>query len=188
MAIKNGKTVLICSQVAQIYDWLDSNIEPFNNQCTACGKCCRFESFGHKLFVTTPELLYFYENVKLLRKMTGSCCPYLENGTPPHQFTLQRISLNEHLKPIGLAFKTLHQSANWCGGKCTVRNYRFAGCRIFFCKADTDLQNKLSEEAVEKFKLLCEKFNFPYRYIDLTTALNMKNEIAAFADQTEIIK
>lgn len=172
MTVKNEKTVLICAHVAQIYDWLDSNIEPFNNQCTACGKCCRFESFGHNLFVTTPELLYFRQNVKNPKSMLTQQCPYLENGTPPHQFTLRWISLKEHLKPIGLTFKTLHRSANWCGGKCSVRNYRFAGCRIFFCKADTDLQNKLSEEAVEKFKLLCEKFNFPYRYIDLTTALN----------------
>jgi hypothetical protein len=57
-------------------------------------------------------------------------------------------------------------------GKCTVRNYRFAGCRIFFCKADKDFQNNLSEKTIEKFKALCDKFNFPYRYVDLSTSLN----------------
>jgi hypothetical protein len=145
-------TIKICEQVRQIYSWLDSNIKPLNNQCIACGKCCRFDSFGHKLFVTTPELLFFYRNIKNLKRvlskieepMLTQSCPYLNDD------------------------------------KCSVRNYRFAGCRIFFCKsaggcltaADKDLQNKLSEAVVEKFKALCDKFDFPYRYVDLMTALN----------------
>jgi Fe-S-cluster containining protein len=126
----------ICAQVKQIYDWLDSNIKPSNNKCDACGKCCNFDSFGHKLFVTTPELLYFSRNVRNLRKMSTQTCPYLENG------------------------------------KCSARNFRFAGCRIFFCKADKDMQNRLSEESIEKFKTLCDKFNLPYRYVDLAAAIN----------------
>jgi hypothetical protein len=126
----------ICAQVKQIYDWLDENIKPLNNKCDACGKCCNFDSFGHKLFVTTPELLYFSRNVKNSRKMSTQTCPYLENG------------------------------------KCGARNHRFAGCRIFFCKEDKDLQNKLSEQASKKFKAICEKYDLPYRYIDLPTALS----------------
>src|SRR4030042_145690 len=38
----------ICKQVSQIYDWLDSNIKSMDVDCSACGKCCDFESFGHK--------------------------------------------------------------------------------------------------------------------------------------------
>ncbi|MCX5633323.1 MAG: YkgJ family cysteine cluster protein [Phycisphaerae bacterium] len=134
----------ICAQVKQIYDWLDENIKPLNNKCDACGKCCNFDSFGHKLFVTTPELLYFSRNVKNSRKMSTQTCPYLDDG------------------------------------KCGARNHRFAGCRIFFCKSaggcltaeDKDLQNKLSEQASKKFKAICEKYDLPYRYIDLPTALS----------------
>ena len=136
MATNNEQSALICNEVAQIYDWLDENIKNLDPQCSACGKCCNFESFGHKLFITTPELLYFFKNVKPLRKMSTQSCPYLEDG------------------------------------KCTARVSRFAGCRIFFCKADTDTQNKLSETVVGKFKAICDKFNLPYYYADLRTALN----------------
>lgn len=136
LAVAGTATSLICSQVKQIYDWLDETIKPLNNKCDACGKCCNFDSFGHKLFVTTPELLYFSRNVKNLRKMSTRTCPYLDDG------------------------------------KCSARNFRFAGCRIFFCKEDKDLQNKLSEETIEKFKTLCDKFNLPYRYVDLAAAIN----------------
>jgi len=126
----------ICKQVSQIYDWLDSQIKSLNAACSACGKCCNFESFGHKLFVTTPELFYFYKNIDPFRKMTGQSCPYLKNG------------------------------------KCDARNFRFAGCRIFFCKADSEQLNQLSEQAIKKFKTLCEKYDLPYRYADLPTALS----------------
>jgi Fe-S-cluster containining protein len=132
----NNQISFICSEVAQTYDWLDSIIKSLNNKCDACGKCCHFDSFGHKLFVTTPELLYFKQNIKNLKPMPAQICSYLENG------------------------------------RCSVRNYRFAACRIFFCKADKDLQNSLSEQTVKKFKALCDKFNFPYRYTELMTALN----------------
>jgi len=131
----NNTDQKICDEVKKIYDWLDSNIKPLNNKCDACGKCCNFDSFGHKLFVTTPEMLHFSRKNKIL-PMTGSNCPYQKDN------------------------------------KCTVYQSRFAGCRIFFCKEDKDLQNKLSEESIEKFKTLCDKFNLPYRYVDLAAAIN----------------
>ena len=130
------KKTKICSEVKEIYDWLDSNIKNFNPQCAACGKCCDFAAYGHKLFITTPELLYFYKNIKNFKSMPGQTCPYLENN------------------------------------KCTARDFRFAGCRIFFCKADSEQLNQLSEQVIKKFKTLCEKYDLPYRYIDLATAMN----------------
>lgn len=57
-------------------------------------------------------------------------------------------------------------------GKCTVHLYRFAGCRIFNCKANEDIQSQLSEETLKKFKELCEKYIIPYRYMELSSALN----------------
>jgi len=57
-------------------------------------------------------------------------------------------------------------------GKCSVYEYRFAGCRIFYCKANKDFQSKLSESVHKRFKSLCTQFDIPYRYGDLTTALN----------------
>jgi Fe-S-cluster containining protein len=57
-------------------------------------------------------------------------------------------------------------------GKCTVYLYRFAGCRIFNCKADPDIQGELSESVLVKLKALCEKYRIPYRYRDLASALN----------------
>ncbi|MHC4623506.1 MAG: YkgJ family cysteine cluster protein [Planctomycetota bacterium] len=106
--------------------------------CDACGKCCDFGSFDHRLFVTTPELMYLAANVgsENIKPMPATRCPYNANG------------------------------------KCSIYEYRFAGCRIFCCKGDADFQSSLSESAVKEFKLVCKEFGITYRYLDLAGALN----------------
>jgi hypothetical protein len=139
----------ILEKVAEIYNHLDLQIRnsvDLAGRCSACGKCCNFaksapaseQGFDHRLFVTTPELMYLTANIgaENLKPMTTSRCPYNTEG------------------------------------KCSVYEYRFAGCRIFCCDSSPDFQSRLSESAVEKFKSICMEFQIPYRYIDLPTALN----------------
>jgi Fe-S-cluster containining protein len=131
----------LIKKVAEIYDWLDLQIENHSDLagcCEACGRCCDFEGFDHKLFVTPPELMYLSAKLR-----------------------------DENIKPM----PTGRCSYN-INGKCTIYEYRFAGCRIFCCKGDADFQNGLSESALEKFKLLCNELQIGYRYSELTTALN----------------
>ncbi len=127
------------AEVGACYNWLDSQTACYDRQhlCCACGKCCNFEQFDHRLFVTGPELMYLAANLgDKLKKMSDNTCPYNLSG------------------------------------KCTVYDFRFAGCRIFCCKADKDFQSILSEAAIKKLKAICEKFDIPYNYTDLKTALN----------------
>jgi len=53
-----------------------------------------------------------------------------------------------------------------------VYEKRFAGCRIFLCKGDSEFQGKLSEEAIAEFRSICTEFGVDYYYADLKTALN----------------
>jgi len=136
---------MLLQKVAEIYTWLDTQIRDNNKltgQCNACGKCCDFASpdqgFDHRLFVTSPELMYLTANLgaENIKSMPTNRCPYNIDG------------------------------------KCTVYEYRFASCRIFYCKADVDFQGELSESALEKLKSLCTEFQIPYHYTDLADALN----------------
>jgi len=129
----------LIKQVNQIYDWLDTQIK--NNRrvkdsCRACGKCCSFKEFGHRLFITTPELYLHNFTIKESKLMTTDICPYNKDG------------------------------------KCLIYKHRFAGCRIFFCKADKTFQSILTETAIKKLKEICLHFKIPYHYMDLKTALN----------------
>lgn len=69
----------IADAVAEVYDWIDSQI---NACCDACGKCCDFESYGHRLFVTSPEIIHFTEKLRPddIKPMPTGRCPYNVNG------------------------------------------------------------------------------------------------------------
>ncbi len=141
MVAEGKETEKLVEKVAEIYNWLDSQILKNKNrlaECRACGSCCAFDKFDHKLFVTTPELLYLAANIKgeNIKPMINNRCPYNVEG------------------------------------KCSIYKYRFAGCRIFFCKGDADLQNEMSELALKKLKSICMELQFPYRYRNLAGALN----------------
>jgi Fe-S-cluster containining protein len=145
----NDKHRTVVKKVGEIYNWLDSQVRRHSDlagRCDICGRCCSFENpadtcergFDHRLFITTPELMYLAGNLgaKKIKPMQTSRCPYNTNG------------------------------------RCTIYEYRFAGCRIFCCKADVDFQSRLSELVIKKFKSICTEFQIPYRYADLASALN----------------
>lgn len=75
----------LIKKVAEIYDrleWQISNNSELAGQCKACGKCCDFDGFEHRLFVTPPELIYLAENLgsEHLKPMTTNRCPYNIDG------------------------------------------------------------------------------------------------------------
>ncbi|HEW79072.1 MAG TPA: hypothetical protein ENH34_03780 [Phycisphaerales bacterium] len=130
----------LLKRVSEIYNWLDLQTRRYDNpegRCNVCGECCDFESYSHRLFVTSPELMYLTANLgaENIKPQTTSRCPYNVSG------------------------------------KCTVYEYRFAGCRIFCCKADADFQSGLSESALKKFKSISMEFQIDYRYTNLARAL-----------------
>ena len=75
----------LLEKVAEVYNWLDLQICSGGNMagtCKSCGDCCDFESFDHRLFITSPELMYLAanlgaENIKL---MSANRCPYNVDG------------------------------------------------------------------------------------------------------------
>ena len=71
----------LLNRVAEVYDWLDEQIRLNNGlagRCDNCGRCCDFEAFDHRLFVTPPELMYLAANLgaENVKPMPDSWCPY----------------------------------------------------------------------------------------------------------------
>jgi Fe-S-cluster containining protein len=72
-------------RVAEIYRRLDSEIRDngsLGEVCQMCGKCCDFDNFDHRLFVTTPELMYLAAKLGeagIMPMKTGRC-PYNHDG------------------------------------------------------------------------------------------------------------
>ena len=128
----------IIEKVDAIYRWVDEQVAQLDRSCKACGDCCDFEAFGHRLYVTTPELLHFQHTIgPEIKEMTAGFCPYRVDG------------------------------------KCSVYHRRFSGCRTFACGGDTEHQSQLSEQAIRKFKAMCEEHQILYRYVYLKAGLDL---------------
>ena len=102
----------------------------------------------------------------------GRCCDF---GTFDHRLFItppELLYLASNLGPENIKSMSRSRCPYNVDGKCTIYKYRFAGCRIFSCKADKDFQSRLSESVLKKFKSICMEFNIPYCYTDLASALN----------------
>jgi len=82
----------IIERVSEIYKWIEA--QQFANKdiagrCEVCGKCCDFEQYDHRLFVTTPEIIYFVEKLGLanIKQMTtAKCCYHVEGKCGVHAY------------------------------------------------------------------------------------------------------
>jgi hypothetical protein len=61
-----------------LYDRLDAEVESLGPVCRLSGRCCRFEEYGHILFVSTPEIeLLLAEGPAPVRPLDrGRTCPW----------------------------------------------------------------------------------------------------------------
>ena len=83
----------IANEVAAIYSRLDKQIKEYAGDCSACGKCCDFASFGHKLFISSPEMVCLSYNIDI-KPMPTDRCPYLADNKctiHTHRFAACRI-------------------------------------------------------------------------------------------------
>ena len=65
--------------VRDLYARLQQQIDQRKPICIASGRCCRFEEFGHRLFVTTIELAAFVGELSAMdasRQPTAGGCPF----------------------------------------------------------------------------------------------------------------
>lgn len=112
------------------------------------------------------------------RKLTGRClacgdCCNFE-AYDHHLFvtTPELMYLVEKLSPEDIKPMTGPRCPYNVDNKCTIYEHRFAGCRIFGCKGNSPFQSRLTESILQEIKLLCKKYDIPYKYADLPKALN----------------
>jgi Fe-S-cluster containining protein len=127
--------------VGRIYHDLQAEIDRRKPLCAASGRCCRFEEFGHRLFITTIELAKFAHD--------------REGG----------VLSDEVMESVG------NWDGRGCPfqveGLCGVHLIRPFGCRIFFCDSTaTDWQQEQYEHFHAQMKQLHQEMGVPYYYVE----------------------
>lgn len=74
----------VLDAVRDVYARLQHEIDVRKPICSTSGRCCRFEKFDHRLYVTTLELAAFVQQMRSMAPLTpswdGTGCPYQIDG------------------------------------------------------------------------------------------------------------
>jgi Fe-S-cluster containining protein len=144
--------------VRQIYADLQQRIDQRRPVCLVSGRCCRFDEYGHRLYVTTAELAAFVAELPQTSSLrqkprasvqaaTARLLPLAARGTVPQP------------RQGGCIFQD--------GKLCRVHAIRPMGCRIFFCDATaTDWQREVYEHFHARLKELHRDLSIPYAYVE----------------------
>lgn len=128
--------------LSALYEELDRDIAALRPVCRQSGECCRFGSYGHRLYATGAEAAYF-----ALRRgwpaepFAHDACPYLRDG------------------------------------RCTAREARPLGCRVFFC--DPSYKGKgeeLTERYLRRIGALSDRLGIPRDYRTFLSHLDSLRE------------
>ncbi|CAN5667607.1 hypothetical protein BH09PLA1_BH09PLA1_17590 [soil metagenome] len=83
IALASGRAD-VRAAVDALYAHLQDVIDLRQPVCNASGRCCRFEEFGHRLFVTTMELAVFAGGVDSIRQASSGCAYQVEGRCSVH--------------------------------------------------------------------------------------------------------
>ncbi len=132
----------ILHAVAEVYDWLDEQ-NTARTPCDQCGKCCDFEAFDHRLFVTSPEMIYFIASTGSAKPMPRQTCPYNIDGNCSvhrHRFAGCRIfsCIENGRSQSSLSEETIEKFKSICNEFNVPYRY-------------TDLASALNDPAADSF-------------------------------------
>ncbi|MCX5661188.1 MAG: hypothetical protein NTW19_15995 [Planctomycetota bacterium] len=126
-----------------LYARLDAEVEKRGPVCWASGRCCNFDAFGHRLYVTCLETAWVLKNLPA-------------DAPPPPRAT-------DPVEPT-CSFQR--------DGLCGAHLVRPMGCRIFFChRATDDGQHALYEAFLAELRAAHDRLGIPYVYMEWRASL-----------------
>jgi hypothetical protein len=123
------------AELRDLYAELDAAVARRAPVCLISGRCCRFEEYGHTLFLSAVEADYLVSLAPKPDRLLdeGRTCPWQDDHS-----------------------------------RCTARDARPLGCRVFFCDpAYQDAAPELSEEFLARIKRLAARHDRPWDYAPL---------------------
>jgi len=110
--------------------------------CWISGRCCKFETFGHRLYVTGLETAWTLRQLE----QAGDAAAI-------------RLAATSEVSLDGCVFQI--------NGMCSVHAIRPLGCRLFFCQQGTEQwQQDLYEVMLKRLRSLHELHGLAYVYAD----------------------
>jgi Fe-S-cluster containining protein len=135
-----------------VYAALDAEVRRLNPVCAVSGRCCRFDEYGHTLFLSAPEAALLLADAPAPSRPLddGATCPWQDDR-----------------------------------GRCTAREARPLGCRVYFCDpAYQEHLPEVGEAAIARLKRLVEEMDLPWDYAPLHRHLRIARDEGRFPTLT----
>ena len=140
-------------------------------KCEASGRCCRFEQYGHRLYVTGLEAAYTMMKLDAARPVNGLAT--LQSDTQAQRF-VARVSL-----PV-LSSSALQRARSEGGcpfqvdGLCSIHTIKPLACRTYFCDPTaTEWQQDLTERLHAQITRIHTEYGVVYRYAEWRAMLEV---------------
>jgi hypothetical protein len=133
-----------------LYAELDRAVAEFAPVCRLSGRCCRFQEYGHTLFLSAAEAAVLIADAPPPARAfdSGATCPWQDRQ-----------------------------------GRCTAREARPIGCRVYFCDPRFDEQAPiLTERSLARLKEMTAERGWPWDYAPLHRHLAPAYESGALRD------
>ncbi|WP_337175491.1 hypothetical protein [Paludisphaera sp.] len=131
-----------------LYRELDAAVAEAAPVCALSGRCCRFEEYGHTLFLSAPEAALLLADAPPPSRPLddGQTCPWQDHA-----------------------------------GRCTAREARPLGCRVYFCDpAYEGRAPEITERFISRMKALVADRGWPWGYGPLRDHLREAAENGGF--------
>ncbi len=163
----------IDSAIRDLYQRIDAAIASRGPTCWQSGKCCKFDSYGHLLYVTGLEIAWFVGHAP--GPAPGSGLGVSGTTGDGHKASSLPI-LTTHTAPASPASHARAQQPDACPyqieGLCSTHTIRPLGCRIYFCQEGTqDWQHQLYEDFLAELRQLHDAHGLDYRYMEWRAGL-----------------
>lgn len=161
----------IDSAVRRLYADLDQAVVDRAPLCNASGRCCKFDTYGHRLYVTGLEIAWFLSK--------------LDDNPSTRQSSVSKQPADQRTLSLQQIVAATSDSPDACiyqiDGLCSTHHIRPLGCRVFFCEEGTEAwQQDTTEFFLSRLKALHAQHDLPYVYMEWRSGL--REAQAAVAD------
>lgn len=131
-----ARNEFLCAELEAVYDEVRREVERVRPVCSASGRCCRFEEYGHRLYVTGLEAAYALARLPAPLTRDALDAARLAGGCP---FQIDNLCAVHTIKPLG--------------------------CRTYYCdESAQDWQKDLTERTLAKIRAIHDRHGLAYRY------------------------
>ena len=135
----------IAGELELLYEHIAQEVARHQPLCTQSGRCCHFDAWDHRLYVTGLEAAYLFARLEQQLTPNDIARAHAAGGCPFQKSLL-----------------------------CTVHAIRPIGCRVYYCdQSGEGWQEALTERTLAEVRAIHDRHEVPYQYVEWRMVLKM---------------